>query len=97
MAKMKPLMSSSPPDTDPAGVVSAEAGLQNPATLSDLLAVRSYLWFWIGRVCNSLSVQIQAIALAWQVYAVARQSRLSSRPRWRSACWASPSSSRCSP
>ena len=67
-------MSSPPPDTDPAGVVSAEAVLQNPATLGDLFAVRSYVWFWVGRVCNSLAIQVQAIALAWQVYAVARQS-----------------------
>jgi MFS family permease len=65
-------MSSSSPDTNPPGVVAAEAVLQDPATLSDLFAVRSYVWFWVGRVCNSLSVQIQAIALAWQVYAVAR-------------------------
>jgi MFS family permease len=67
-------MSSSPSDTSPPGVVAMEAVLQNPATLSDLLAVRSYVRFWIGAVCNRLSVQIQAIALAWQVYAVARQS-----------------------
>ncbi len=66
-------MSSSPPDTSPAGVVAAEAVLQNPATLSDLFAVRSYVWFWIGAVSNRLSIQVQAIALAWQVYAVARQ------------------------
>src|SRR6202041_1291130 len=66
-------MSSSSPDTSPAGVVSAEAILQNPATLRDLLAVRSYLWFWVGRLCATLAVQVQAIALAWQVYAVARQ------------------------
>jgi hypothetical protein len=66
-------MSNTPPDTSPAGVVAAEAVLQNPATLRDLFAVRSYVWFWLGRVCNSLSVQVQAIALAWQVYAVARQ------------------------
>ena len=62
------------PTPSPAGVVAAEAVLQNPATLSDLFAVRSYVWFWVGRVCNSLAVQVQAIALAWQVYAVARQS-----------------------
>ena len=67
-------MSTSPPDTSPAGVVAAEAVLQNPATLSDLLGVRSYVRFWIGAVCNRLSVQVQAIALAWQVYAVARHS-----------------------
>ncbi len=65
-------MSSSPADTSPTGVVAAEAVLQNPATLSDLLGVRPYVWFWIGRVCNSLAVQVQAIALGWQVYAVAR-------------------------
>ena len=67
-------MSSSPPDTSPPGVVAAEAVLQNPATLRDLLAVRSYVWFWAGRLSNTLAVQVQAIALAWQVYAVARQS-----------------------
>ena len=67
-------MSAPSPDNSPAGVVAAEAVLQNPATLSDLFAVRSYVWFWVGRVCNSLAVQVQAIALAWQVYAVARQS-----------------------
>jgi MFS family permease len=67
-------MSDSPPDTDPPGVVAAEAVLQNPATLSDLLGVRPYVWFWIGAVCNRLAVQVQAIALAWQVYAVARHS-----------------------
>jgi MFS family permease len=71
-AKRKPFMSTFPPDTSPAGVVATEAVLQNPATLRDLFAVRSYVWFWLGRVCNSLSVQVQAIALAWQVYAVAR-------------------------
>ena len=67
-------MSDSPPDTDPAGVAAAEAVLQNPATLRDLLSVQAYVWFWAGRICNSLAVQIQAIALAWQVYAVARHS-----------------------
>ena len=62
------------PDTSPVGVVAAEEVLHNPATLRDLLAVRSYGWFWLGRLCNTLAVQIQAIALAWQVYAVARHS-----------------------
>ena len=65
-------MSNTPPDTSPAGVVAAEAVLQNPANLRDLFAIQSYVWFWIGRVCNTFGVQIQAIALAWQVYAVAR-------------------------
>jgi MFS family permease len=66
-------MSNSPPETDPAGVLATEAVLQNPATLSDLLAVQPYVRFWIGAICNRLSIQVQAIALAWQVYAVARQ------------------------
>ena len=35
--------------------------------------MRSYLWFWVGRLSATLAVQVQAIALAWQVYAVARQ------------------------
>jgi MFS family permease len=65
-------MSASSPDTSPAGVVATEAVLQNPATLRDLLAVRSYVWFWLGRLGTTLAVQVQAIALAWQVYAVAR-------------------------
>jgi MFS family permease len=72
-AKKKPFMSSSPPDTSPAGVVAPEAVLQNPATLGDLFAAPSYVWFWVGAVSNRLSIQVQAIALAWQVYAVARQ------------------------
>src|SRR3984885_11213563 len=67
-------MSSSSPDTSPAGVVAAETVLQNPATLRDLLRVRPYVWFWVGRLCTTLAVQVQAIALAWQVYAVARHS-----------------------
>lgn len=67
-------MSTSSPDTSPAGVVAAEAVLQNPATLNDLLRVRPYVWFWIGRLSTTLAVQVQAIALAWQVYAVARHS-----------------------
>jgi MFS family permease len=65
-------MSSSPPDTSPGGVVATEAVLQNPATLADLLRVKSYVWFWLGRLSTTLAVQVQAIALAWQVYAVAR-------------------------
>src|SRR5690348_2142279 len=66
-------MSSSLPDTSPGGVVATEAVLHNPATPSDPLRVKSYVWFWIGRLCATLAVQVQAIALAWQVYAVARQ------------------------
>ncbi len=70
---MKPFMSSSLSDTPAADAASAEAVLQDPATLRDLLTVRSYVRYWLSRVCNSLGTQIQAIALAWQVYAVARR------------------------
>jgi MFS family permease len=65
-------MPTPPTDLNPAGVAAAETVLQNPATLRDLMGSRPYLRFWIGQICNRLGVQIQAIALAWQVYAVAR-------------------------
>ena len=66
-------MPSSPPDTNSAGVVSAEAVLQNPATLRDLFR-GALLCPVLDRLAQHyrLSVQVQAIALAWQVYAVAR-------------------------
>lgn len=45
----------------------------SPATLSQLLAVRPYVWFWSGRVLANLAIQIQSVALAWEVYATARR------------------------
>ena len=44
-----------------------------PPTLGELLAVRPYMAFWSGRAFAGLATQIQSIALAWEVYAVARQ------------------------
>jgi MFS family permease len=57
----------------PTGVPAMEAVLESPATLRELLAIKPYVRFWTGRVCNSLGTQIQSIALAWEIYAVARQ------------------------
>lgn len=34
-----------------------------------------YLRFWLSRVASTLGVQIQSVALGWQVYAVARETR----------------------
>src|SRR5690242_9271228 len=41
-------------------------------TLKALFGHRSYLLMWAARLLGNLAAQIQAIALAWQVYAVAR-------------------------
>jgi MFS family permease len=38
-----------------------------------LLRERDYLLFWGARFVGTLGVQIQAVALGWQVYAIARQ------------------------
>lgn len=38
-----------------------------------LLRERDYLCFWGARFVGTLGVQIQAVALGWQVYAIARQ------------------------
>ena len=42
------------------------------ATLKALLAQRAYVLMWSARLMGNLATQIQSIALAWQVYAVAR-------------------------
>ncbi len=39
-----------------------------------LLKRRDYMLFWFGRVAATLGVQIQSVALGWQMYAVARES-----------------------
>ncbi|KQW73069.1 MFS transporter [Phenylobacterium sp. Root77] len=44
-----------------------------PTTARELLAHRDYMLFWSTRVASTLGVQIQSVALGWQVYAVARQ------------------------
>src|SRR5215469_17378593 len=41
-------------------------------TLKALFGQRSYLLMWSARLLGNLGGQIQSIAIAWQVYAVAR-------------------------
>jgi MFS family permease len=48
-------------------------GPAEPATLRELMKRRDYVLFWIGRVGATLGVQIQSVALGWQMYAVARE------------------------
>ena len=45
----------------------------HPTTARELLAHRDYMLFWSTRVASTLGVQIQSVALGWQVYAVARE------------------------
>ncbi|WP_333808678.1 MFS transporter, partial [Phenylobacterium sp.] len=42
-------------------------------SLRALLGRPDYLRFWLSRVAATLGVQIQSVALGWQVYAVARE------------------------
>ncbi len=66
-----------PPSELPPAAAPSEA--QVPATplkppgLADLIRQRPYMWAWAGRSLANLAVSIQAITLAWHVYAVARQ------------------------
>ena len=45
---------------------------EDPA-LRDLLRRPDYVRYWLSRVASTLGVQIQGVALGWQVYAVARE------------------------
>jgi MFS family permease len=54
--------------------MSAPAAEIDAPTLRALLAQRSYVRMWLSRLTGNLAGQIQAVALAWQVYAVARLS-----------------------
>jgi MFS family permease len=47
------------------------------ATARDLLRQRDYLHFWASRWMGGLGVQIQSVAMGWQVYDLSRQARLS--------------------
>ena len=47
------------------------------ATARDLLRQRDYLCFWASRWMGGLGVQIQSVAMGWQVYDLSRQARLS--------------------
>jgi MFS family permease len=44
----------------------------DPASLRALLRERSYVRMWSARIVGNLATQIEGIALAWHVYAVAR-------------------------
>lgn len=44
-----------------------------PSTVSALLKRRDFMTFWTSRVSSTLGVQIQSVALGWQMYAVARE------------------------
>jgi len=62
-------MATPPPDPAPAAapdiVPSARA----------LLKERDYIAFWASRWIGSLAAQIQSVAMGWQMYAIARQTR----------------------
>jgi MFS family permease len=48
-----------------------------PASARDLLGQRDYLLFWSSRSLGSLGVQVQSVAMGWQVYALSRLEGLS--------------------
>ena len=48
-------------------------GSAEPTTLRQLLRHRDFMLFWFARVAATLGVQIQSVALGWQMYAVARE------------------------
>lgn len=54
--------------------MTARAAGADVPTLKALLGQRAYVRMWLARLSGNLGGQIQAIALAWQVYAVARLS-----------------------
>ncbi|MFN3523477.1 MAG: MFS transporter [Phenylobacterium sp.] len=45
------------------------------ASAQALLKERDYLLFWASRFCGSLAAQVQSVAMGWQMYALARQTR----------------------
>jgi MFS family permease len=52
--------------------VTAESPLSDTPTLRALLRERAYVLMWQARLLGNLATQIESIALAWHVYAVAR-------------------------
>ncbi|OZA71995.1 MAG: hypothetical protein B7X77_12680, partial [Caulobacter sp. 39-67-4] len=40
-----------------------------------LLRERDFMLFWAERFISTLGVQIQSVAVGWQVYAIARETR----------------------
>lgn len=63
-------------------VAGAQAKAQVRRRMSDmtdssagaLLKQRDYVLYWCSRAASSLGVQIQAVAMGWQIYVIARQS-----------------------
>lgn len=51
----------------------AEPFSDQPVTIRELLKRTDYVKFWVARVAATLGVQIQSVALGWQMYAVARE------------------------
>ena len=47
------------------------------ASARDLIGQRSYLFYWVSRWTGGLGVQIQSVAMGWQVYDLSRQAHLS--------------------
>jgi MFS family permease len=52
--------------------MTAEAPAIDAPTLRALLRQRSYVLMWLARLLGNLATQVEAIALAWHIYAVAR-------------------------
>lgn len=48
-------------------------GPAQPTAIRDLLRRGDFVRFWTARVAATLGVQIQSVALGWQMYAVARE------------------------
>src|SRR4249919_758465 len=46
-----------------------------PPSARELLKERDYVAFWISRWTGSFAAQIQSVAMGWQMYAIARQTR----------------------
>jgi len=46
-----------------------------PPSARALLKERDYLLFWVSRWTGSFAAQIQSVAMGWQMYAIARQTR----------------------
>src|SRR5258707_8022321 len=52
--------------------MTAPSAAADAPTLKALFGQRAYLLMWSGRLMGNLATQVQSIAIAWQVYAVAR-------------------------
>jgi MFS family permease len=46
-----------------------------PPSARALLQERDYVFFWLSRWTGSFAAQIQSVAMGWQMYAIARQTR----------------------